>query len=830
MSQIYFTSVNNAYLAKAAVLAQSLKAHNPDAYFVLSLLDAPVPEALEAVGNPFDEVLCVEEILLGGAPDRRWIFQHTVVEACTAVKPSVAKLLLERSGVESVIYLDPDIKVYSRFDQLEELLTEESVVLTPHVTLPASDRTEVLDHEVSSLRHGAYNLGFFAVADCESGNGFLAWWAERMRDYCVDDLAGGLFTDQKWVDLAPGMFDGVFVLRDSGYNVATWNIGHRKMRDSPSGPVEVDGDRLVFAHFSGFDSGNHAIMLNRYADSVRSFVKLSHDYAQELIAMENRLPLMPDWVLGRYEDGSLISLEARRKYRFDRSLQQRFPDPYACGPKTLNEWMRSYEDWALSQSPERQAARLAASGATGRYEASVEALSHLLRRPESRKLSSLDDTSPVEALGEYRDRHGVHRHLAASIGIASERTESVRRLRAAIDPTLPVLLMVTLPGGGVAHHVSDLSDLLLGRANVISVRSEGFGTSHMLHFSAPRVAGAPSFAMKYGSSCEEFDEVFQAMGITAVHVHHRFGCEELLRYLETSATVPYVVTLHDYGFVSPEPHLAGTDGAFVGERVDLAWPMLVAASQKYAITGAEPMPSCGVWAAFLRGAESLLAPSIDCAERHARLVPGLNVVLAPHFETGYAAEGGRSAPVREVVRCSPPAHVCNVLMIGEYMETKGARVADEVAHLAYRSGLQDVRFSILGARHYGERAPLPNQTFYGSFDRRSMNELLGSLRPSVGWLPSQVPETYGYALSEMMSLRIPIVASRIGAFGERTKNYSGATLVDWNADPRVWLEELLSARARVSVPGFSNPSGREPFYPDGYLGLLSSLGALKRRP
>ena len=33
---------------------------------------------------------------------------------------------------------------------------------------------------------------------------------------CVVDLNRGLFVDQKWMDLVPGLFDGVYVQRHEG--------------------------------------------------------------------------------------------------------------------------------------------------------------------------------------------------------------------------------------------------------------------------------------------------------------------------------------------------------------------------------------------------------------------------------------------------------------------------------------------------------------------------------------------------------------------------------------------------------------------------------------
>jgi hypothetical protein len=37
----------------------------------------------------------------------------------------------------------------------------------------------------------------------------------------------GMHVDQNWVNFAPGMQDGVFILRDPAYNIAYWNLHER---------------------------------------------------------------------------------------------------------------------------------------------------------------------------------------------------------------------------------------------------------------------------------------------------------------------------------------------------------------------------------------------------------------------------------------------------------------------------------------------------------------------------------------------------------------------------------------------------------------------------
>jgi len=60
-----------------------------------------------------------------------------------------------------------------------------------------------------------------------------------------------MFTDQRWMDLAPAFIRKTFIMRHPGYNVAYWNLAHREITRTASGEWLVNGERLVFFHFSG---------------------------------------------------------------------------------------------------------------------------------------------------------------------------------------------------------------------------------------------------------------------------------------------------------------------------------------------------------------------------------------------------------------------------------------------------------------------------------------------------------------------------------------------------------------------------------------------------
>ena len=223
---IVYTSITKSYLPKARILAKSVKKFHPDWTFVLLYSD-DLPSDFNLSNEPFDELLMIDE--LGIENWKGWGFKHSIVELCTAVKGTAGENLASRPNNDKIMYLDPDIKVFSSLEALSDKLDTYDILLTPHLLSMEESDTAIQDNEISTLKHGIYNLGFFAAKTSGQGLEFIQWWAARLRKYCFDDIPNGLFTDQKWCDLAPAFFSNLHILRDTTCNVATWNIAHRNL-------------------------------------------------------------------------------------------------------------------------------------------------------------------------------------------------------------------------------------------------------------------------------------------------------------------------------------------------------------------------------------------------------------------------------------------------------------------------------------------------------------------------------------------------------------------------------------------------------------------------
>jgi len=336
----FFTSIAANYLPKARVLARTVKQHHPEATMVLVLTDTK-PDSVDWSKEPFDRILCVDELDIPNW--KAWLFGMRLVESCTAVKPFALKKLLRETN-EPVIYLDPDIAVFTRLTPILDALKTSSVLLTPHICVPEETVTAIIDNEICTLKHGLYNLGFVAVAPDKNGLAYADWWADRCYSWCRDDIPNGLFTDQRWNDFAPIFFDNVRVMKNPGLNVATWNYTHRKIEGTFASGFTVNGEPLYFHHFTGYDSGAHEHMRNIYGKDMPAAMELSLWY--EKITKEadaDKVSRIP-WAFTNYDNGVKITEQHRNIYRTRGDIRDVFPDPYSCedGKSFYRNWLLKY--------------------------------------------------------------------------------------------------------------------------------------------------------------------------------------------------------------------------------------------------------------------------------------------------------------------------------------------------------------------------------------------------------------------------------------------------------------------------------------------------------
>ena len=287
MSFAACTIVAHNYLPQARILAESFKKFHPESIFYVVIVDRPIEARL--VKSDSFQVVPITDIDFGSEGFGHLAAIYDVTEFATCAKPFVLKQLVKLH--DCVFYIDPDIKVFAPLLPLVQKTVEHGWSLTPHSMKPI-ERNERQPTEQEIKGAGIYNLGYIGVS--KNATEMLEWWAERLRRDCIIDVPNQLFTDQRWIDMAVGIFP-VHIERSTSYNVAYWNLDHRRLwKDGDT--YMVDDDVLRFFHFSGYDPltphwiskyqlGRPRVLMSDNAVMAELFV----DYGDQMLAIRKEI-------------------------------------------------------------------------------------------------------------------------------------------------------------------------------------------------------------------------------------------------------------------------------------------------------------------------------------------------------------------------------------------------------------------------------------------------------------------------------------------------------------------------------------------------------------
>jgi hypothetical protein len=270
------TVATRSHFHRASCLHESVGRHLPEADRFVVLADRDVDQQLQAQAF---EVIPVEALPI---PDvAAFVHRYNAAELSFATKPwALAEMF--RRGYDRVIFLDSDIVVYSSLRPMLDMLDSASILLTPHF---ADVREGAAGgSEIGILLAGAYNSGFVGLSRSPAAERFAEWWGQKMLHDCRVDIDRGYVGDQRWLDLVPGMFDGVCVVRHLGWNVGRWNLDGRPLT-SVNGEWRIGGEPLVFFHFSGLLSDADAAGQQRNLEAgplTQEVRALVDDYAKAL--------------------------------------------------------------------------------------------------------------------------------------------------------------------------------------------------------------------------------------------------------------------------------------------------------------------------------------------------------------------------------------------------------------------------------------------------------------------------------------------------------------------------------------------------------------------
>jgi hypothetical protein len=194
-----------------------------------------------------------DESLLAIKPTR------TVVEYCWTISSSLPLYIFKyHPDLDNSAYLDSDLYFFSSPVPIYEEMGHNSISIVRHN----------YSKELSYLegRSGTYNVSMVVFKNDERAHKCLRWWREECLKWCHAYFEDGKLGDQMYLDDWPERFDGVYVVKNKGVNLAPWNL-NKYIINKKDGKIFVDEDELVYYHyhsFKMFDKSNFQLFYSSY--------------------------------------------------------------------------------------------------------------------------------------------------------------------------------------------------------------------------------------------------------------------------------------------------------------------------------------------------------------------------------------------------------------------------------------------------------------------------------------------------------------------------------------------------------------------------------------
>jgi glycosyltransferase involved in cell wall biosynthesis len=235
------------------------------------------------------------------------------------------------------------------------------------------------------------------------------------------------------------------------------------------------------------------------------------------------------------------------------------------------------------------------------------------------------------------------------------------------------------------------------------------------------------------------------------------------------------------------------------------------------------------YGALLSSARKVFVPDADVSQRLARYFPAQEFTLRPHPETG-GAGGGQQADLfsrrqalgslreaggaaqeqskdsseqgeaaRAVGVTGGGISPLKIVIVGGIAPHKGSKVLFDCAQEALQRNLP-LHFTLIGYSDIDAKLKtLKNVTVTGHFTPSELTQKLQAGGFHCAFLPSVIPETYNYVLSQCWQHGLFAVCFDIGAIASRIKaaSHLGAILpYEWYYQP----EKINDALLALSIP------------------------------
>ncbi len=358
----------------------------------------------------------------------------------------------------------------------------------------------------------------------------------------------------------------------------------------------------------------------------------------------------------------------------------------------------------------------------------------------------------------------------------------------------PILYILHAGFGGVQNTTNDLIRSV-GERHPCIVLTTGLhewtvrvfpaalgSAEHITRFSTPWRLGLPLDEARMS----ELRRVVKQHGIRLAHIRHFLGNAPEIVELFGAQNIPVVFSVHDYHALCPTVKLLDERGQFCAGHCTAGAGDCPGDDNQVAQLPALKHRYVREWqrrtGRALMQCDSLITTSPLVREIMLDVLPLLRK------RPWQIIEHGRShrefSPSARLPSTGRPV----VLFFGQLTSAKGADVLRRLCELNREAGSPfeleflgtggDLEFEQLGVR------------WHGDYRRDELPARLAAIRPSLTLIPSQWPETYCHVLTESWAAGIPVLASDLGALGERVRKHGGGWLINDVGRAAAWFEKL----------------------------------------
>ena len=254
----FVTYFDSNYATRGTAMLRSLLEHAPDAKIHVLGLDPLVRQILLRQFQERIDIVSLEELF---AFDRELEMrrERQLNEFYATLKPVFALYAMHR-GAADVTHIDADAYFFSTPEPMFAEIGEASVAVSPHRCTHRIERNNKLV--------GRFNAGCVYFRNDSTGLRCLSDWRSDCLAWCYDVREPyGRYMNQGYLRNWPERYSGVRILEHPGVNLAYWNIDRHRLA-LKDGAVTVDGEALIFFHFSGLPPDPDLSNIWRVPDSL----------------------------------------------------------------------------------------------------------------------------------------------------------------------------------------------------------------------------------------------------------------------------------------------------------------------------------------------------------------------------------------------------------------------------------------------------------------------------------------------------------------------------------------------------------------------------------